>query len=900
MKNFSVLFLAVMALGLLIPSYGQNVINCPSGFASTGSCGVGSGQPLQIFNGGGTPSLSGSQILLIPTGITHGVSGFNYQTLVNVQSFTASFTFVPNGQNVAFVIQNSNNNTYFNGPAFNAGAGCEAGFFQAFGQPYPNNIFALELDSYSPVTNGGSFTYSSVQIYQSGQSPCNPNDDGPGWYFTPKISTSPVPLDSPSGTQNTTTGDTYSVTLTYDGSSLTLNMYDITAGGSCPGATCFTNSWSVNIPSWAGGNTAWVGFTGATGLTSSYPLYIDSFSFTEGSTTQTTVSTPTFTPAAGTYTSAQSVSISDATSAATIYYTTNGTTPTTSSAVYAGPITVSSSETLEAIAVKSGDTNSAVASAAYTISPTTTVSTPTFTPPAGAYTSAQTVTHHRCHLGRDHLLHHQRNDANHFIRRLCGPDHGHFVGDPGSHCRGERLHQQRRRLGCLHHNADRRRSNADLLSRGGTYTSAQSVTISDATSGATIYYTTNGTTPTTHRQSIQGRLRCSSETLEAIAVASGYTNSAVATAAYTINLSTAATPTFSPPAGTYTSAQTVSITDATSGATIYYTTNGTTPTTSSAVYSGPITVARRRPWKPSRSRPATPTARSRRCLHHKLPAPPPTVSTPTFSPAGRGLYFGADGDHLRRHHWRNHLLHHQRNHADDFFDQSIRPDHGQLDRDAGGDRGGHGRHQQRSRVRRLHHNLHAAYGLNADLLTCRRDLYLRAVGDHLRCHCRRNHLLHHQRNHADHLLEPVHRPDYGQRDGDAGGDRGSHGRHQQRGRVRRLHHNAAICATYGLNADLLTPRRGLYLRAVGDHLRCHLPAQPSTTPPTELRRPPPRPVHRPDYGQRDGDPGGDRGCHGRHQQRGRVRRLHHKLRAAYGLNADLHTRQREPIPPRRR
>ena len=80
------------------------------------------------------------------------------------------------------------------------------------------------------------------------------------------------------------------------------------------------------------------------------------------------VSTPTFSPAAGTYTSAQSVTISDATPGATIYYTTNGTTPTTSSTAYTGPITVSSTETLEAIAVATGDTNSAVASAAYTIS----------------------------------------------------------------------------------------------------------------------------------------------------------------------------------------------------------------------------------------------------------------------------------------------------------------------------------------------------------------------------------------------------------------------------------------------------------------------------------------------------------------------------------------------------
>ena len=124
-----------------------------------------------------------------------------------------------------------------------------------------------------------------------------------------------------------------------------------------------------------------------------------------------------------------------------------------------------------------------------------------------------------------------------------------------------------------------------------TYTSAQSVKLADATSGAVIYYTTNGATPTTSSAKYSAAIPVTvTTTIKAIAVAPGYSNSAVASATYTIT-PLAATPVFSPVAGTYTSAQSVKITDATSGATIYYTTNGTTPTTSSTKYTKAIPVS---------------------------------------------------------------------------------------------------------------------------------------------------------------------------------------------------------------------------------------------------------------------------------------------------------------------
>jgi hypothetical protein len=71
----------------------------------------------------------------------------------------------------------------------------------------------------------------------------------------------------------------------------------------------------------------------------------------------TTVATPTLTPASGTnFASTLSVSIADATSGAIIYYTTDGSTPSTSSQVYSAPFTIRATTRVNAIASEAGDT----------------------------------------------------------------------------------------------------------------------------------------------------------------------------------------------------------------------------------------------------------------------------------------------------------------------------------------------------------------------------------------------------------------------------------------------------------------------------------------------------------------------------------------------------------------
>lgn len=77
-----------------------------------------------------------------------------------------------------------------------------------------------------------------------------------------------------------------------------------------------------------------------------------------------TCETPTFSPAAGVVESGTEVTISSATEGATIYYTTDGSDPSTSSAT-TQPITITSATTIKAIAAKSGMTTSSVATAAY-------------------------------------------------------------------------------------------------------------------------------------------------------------------------------------------------------------------------------------------------------------------------------------------------------------------------------------------------------------------------------------------------------------------------------------------------------------------------------------------------------------------------------------------------------
>src|SRR5215471_12709670 len=102
------------------------------------------------------------------------------------------------------------------------------------------------------------------------------------------------------------------------------------------------------------------------------------------------VATPAASPVAGTYVVPQTITLSTATSGAQIYYRLDGGTPSTSSpsVLYSGPITLSASAQLRAIAVKTNWLSSAVLSADYTL----TVQAPAISRPSGSYPPGTTVT----------------------------------------------------------------------------------------------------------------------------------------------------------------------------------------------------------------------------------------------------------------------------------------------------------------------------------------------------------------------------------------------------------------------------------------------------------------------------------------------------------------------------
>jgi len=303
---------------------------------------------------------------------------------------------------------------------------------------------------------------------------------------------------------------------------------------------------------------------------------------------QTITPAPTFSPDPnGYWPSPQTVTITAPGS--TIYYTTNGTEPTTALTAYPSPAQLSLSVgmglTVKAIAVKSGMSVSAISAATFRV----------LNPPS-APTNAQMRLTANCTweatwsgTGMSAIV----TDNQGVPTTVGAPSSSTTMTCPTGNPEGRKPISVK---ACTYNVCSAPTAFTVIYSAvavptishaaTGSYSSSQSVSIT-AVSGATIHYTTNNTTPTTSSPVYSTPIPVSTNTIvRAIAVKFGMTNSQEASA----NLSfPSPAPTFSPdPNGYWPSPQTVTITAP--GSTIYYTTDGSTPTTALTGYASPAQV----------------------------------------------------------------------------------------------------------------------------------------------------------------------------------------------------------------------------------------------------------------------------------------------------------------------
>ena len=371
-----------------------------------------------------------------------------------------------------------------------------------------------------------------------------------------------VPVISP-GAGGYTSVQTVTITDTTSGANI---FYAINGGAYVPYTAPFSLSASESISAYASVTVSGTTTSSAV-VTQNYVVVLPP-------------AVPVISPGAGGYTSAQTVTITDATSGASIFYAINGGTYVP----YTAPFSLSASESISAYATltSSGTTaTSATVTQAYVVVLPPAV--PVISPGAGGYTSVQTV---------------KITDATSGASIFYAINGGAYVPytAPFSLSASESIsaYASVTASGTTATSATVTQAYVVVLppatpvvSPGaGGYTSAQTVTITDGTSGASIFYAINGGAyvPYTAPFSLSA-----SESISAYATltSSGTTaTSATVTQAYVIVLPPA-TPIISPAGGSFTSAQTVTISDSTSGANIFYTINGG----AYVAYTGAITVS---------------------------------------------------------------------------------------------------------------------------------------------------------------------------------------------------------------------------------------------------------------------------------------------------------------------
>jgi hypothetical protein len=301
--------------------------------------------------------------------------------------------------------------------------------------------------------------------------------------------------------------------------------------------------------------------------------------------------TPFISPATGTYTKGVTVTITDATPDTIIYYTTDGSAPTVASEHYTGPVsipTAPTTETVRAFGVKAGVYGSAT-SATFTIVPQLPeLPTPSFSLAQGYYMGAQSVS----------LAGSQLGGVIHYTIDGTTPTASSPIYD------GTPIHVAERTTIKAFVTAISGYSASPIVAQtysiipttpfispaAGTYTKGVTVTITDGTPNTIIYYTTDGSTPTVASSGYTAPISIPTEsiqeTVRAFATLDGVSGSATSSEFTISPLAPAPTPVISPVTGSYSANPIITIADSLSGATIYYTIDGSTPRSQSTLYSG--------------------------------------------------------------------------------------------------------------------------------------------------------------------------------------------------------------------------------------------------------------------------------------------------------------------------
>ncbi len=333
-----------------------------------------------------------------------------------------------------------------------------------------------------------------------------------------------------------------------------------------------------------------------------------------------TVATPTFSPVAGTYTANQNVTIATTTAGDAIRYTLDGSDPTATSTLYTAAVAITQTTTLKAKGFLTNWANSATGTALYTLNATA----PTFTPNGGPLTAVQTITLATTTAGAS-IRYTTNGTAPTASSTLYAAP---FTLSGPATVKAATFKAGWTTSGVTSAAFTTTVATPTFSPVAGTYAANQTVTIS-TTPGAAIRYTTNGTTPTASSTLYTAPVAITqTTTLKAIGILSGWTNSLVGTAAYTM---AASAPTFTPSSGNLPSGQSIAMATATTGGAIRYTTNGTTPTASSTLYSAPISISAPITLKAATFKTGWTTSGV------TTAAFTPTVATPTFSPVA-GTY----------------------------------------------------------------------------------------------------------------------------------------------------------------------------------------------------------------------------------------------------------------------